>query len=538
MSPMPRPSWGPNQLLVTAHDNETNLQPVDGGNLGSGSFPLAPRTLAQLQQYIDVASENKGLLGEQSPDLRQLTQGDSLWEVASLLFDDKGVGLSAYWKGLVGDATKRALDSASTHEEQAIVCLAGNQVADACGHLLAARDFRLANLVACIGTQSKDIRNQLKDWRESNVLAEFSEPVRALYELLAGNAGVCAGVKNVPLEHRVASFTISQQFGLDWMQAFGLRLFYPTGKPSGSGADVAEAVRAFQTDIEQDKEPEPDSPLWTLLKMFAFGQFDWADDRLDWLLTRAIHATNKISFGADAPEKLDRASLSFAATLTAQSHWVPATFVLLQLSDPTSRVAAVRDHLGRHAHLLGSRQRDTSAFSSLRRFGVAEPWIWEAKALDFRARHDARQEFLALLWAGNYAEANRAFVDRVGPNLVIARDYARLLRFAQLLYKVRRALPDWDRAAVVYLLYPMSRLPSTAGAGGKKEPKDKFDDILYDGLVALRAQAHGDIRQEAAVADMAEELIRFKGGDARLYGLLPEDVRARYVRNQALDNIR
>jgi len=37
---------------------------------------------------------------------------------------------------------------------------------------------------------------------------------------------------------------------------------------------------------------------------------------------------------------------------------------------------------------------------------------------------------------------------------------------------------------------------------------------------------------------MAEELIRFKGGDARLYGLLPEDVRARYMRNQALDNVR
>ncbi|KAK1832502.1 hypothetical protein QBC39DRAFT_329978 [Podospora conica] len=531
VTPMPRPSWGPNQLLVTAHDNETNLQPVDGGNLDSGSFPLAPRTLAQLQQFVDIASDKKGILDEPRPDLKQLAQGDSLWEVASLLFDDNGAGFAAYWKGLVGEATKRALDSASTHEEQAIVCLAGNQVPDACGHLIAARDFRLANLVACIGTQSKDIRNQLKDWRESNVLAEFSAPVRALYELLAGNAGVCAGVKNVPIEHRVASFTISQQFRLDWMQAFGLRLFYTTGKPSGSGADVAEAVRAFQADIEQDREPEPDSPLWTLLKVFASRQFDFADDRLDWLLTRAIHATGKVSFGPDATEKLDRATLAFAATLTAQSHWVPATFVLLQLSEPSSRDAAVRDHLGRHAHLLGSRQKEASAFSQLRRFGVAEPWIWEAKALDFRARGDARQEFLALLWAGNYAEANRAFLDRVGPGLVISRDYARLLRFAQLLYKVRRALPDWERGAVVYLLYPMSRLPSTASAKGAK---DGFDDILYDGLVSLRGAAHGDVRQEAAVADMAEELIRFKGGDARLYGLLPDDVRGRYMRNEAL----
>ncbi len=402
-------------------------------------------------------------------------------------------------------------------------------MADACGHLLAAGNFRLATLVSSIGAPNKDIKAQLQDWRESNVLAEFSEPIRAIFELLAGNAGVCAGVKGVPIENRVDSFTISQRFGLDWMRSFGLRLFYTTG----ATPNVAEAVRSFQADIEQDKEPQPDSALWSMLKAFANQEFDWSDPRLGWLMTKAIYATGKVSFGQDAAEKLDMASLSYASALTVQSHWVPATFVLLQLSDAASRESAVRDHLGRHAHRIGSpRATPPGAFSALRKFGVPEPWIWEAKALDFRSREDSQREFLALVWAQNYPEANQAFVQRVGPDLVIARDFRRLFAFAQLLFKVRRALPDWDRAAGVYLLYPMARLQT------RQQPLDRFDGKLFDGLAALRGKTCGDVRQEAAIADMAEELIRCRGGDQRLFGLLPGDVRGKYMRAQALENIR
>jgi nuclear pore complex protein Nup98-Nup96 len=431
---------------------------------------------------------------------------------------------------LVSEATDRALAQEPGLEEKAIISLAGNRVADACGHLLAAGNFRLATLVSSIGMQNKDIKAQLKDWRESNVLAEFSEPIRAIYELLAGNACVCAGVKGVPIENRVDSFTISQRFGLDWMQSFGLRLFYSTG----ATPNVAEAVRSFQSDIEQDKEPEPDSALWSLLKAFANREFDWSDPRLGWLMTKAIYATGKVSFGEDAAEKLDKASLSFASALTAQSHWVPATFVLLQLSDSASREAAVRDHLGRHAHRIGAARNPASAFAALRKFGVPEPWIWEAKALDFRSRGDAQREFLALVWAQNYAEANQAFVHRVGPDLVIQRDMKRLFAFAQLLFKVKSKLQGWEREAAVYLLYPMARVQGR----GKGQGLDRFDNMLLDGLVALKGKTGGDIRQEAAIADMAEELIRCRGGDPRLYQLLPQDVRGRYMRAQALENIR
>ncbi|KAK0629000.1 nuclear protein 96-domain-containing protein [Bombardia bombarda] len=517
---VPRPTWGPNEVLLTTHHGETSIKPADDSLPITGTFTGMSKKLTQLQQYIDSTSNDDHGHQAREPDLRELAQGDPVWELASLLFDSNGSNLPAFWRQTVSEATNRALAQASTPEEKAIICLSGNRVADACGHLLESRNYRLANLVACIGTQSKDIRAQLKDWRDSNVLAEFSEPIRAIYELLAGNACVCAGVKNVPIENRVNSFTISQRFGLDWMQSFGLRLFYATGMPGGSTTanDVAKAVRAFRSDIEQERESEPNCPLWTLLKMFAAQEFDWLDQRLGWLLTKAIHATGSVSFGPDAAQKLDMASLSFASALTVQSYWVPATFVLLQLSDPHSREAAVRDHLGRHAHLIGSFKDPKSAFAALRGFGgrpVPESWIWEAKALDFRARQDARQEFLALVWAGNYKEANHAFVHRVGPDLVIERDFARLVRFAELLFKVRKSLPDWERAAAVYLLYPLAlaeRQQQQGDGAAASGPADRFDGQLLEGLVALRATTHGDVRQEAAIADMAEGLIKAKGG--------------------------
>lgn len=535
---------------------------MDGNEAGS---EVTKKQLSQLQQCIEylVNSENDHKMPP-FPSFRELAQDDPVWELAGLLFDDNGANLAGFWKQMVSETTDAALLHAENAEEKAIICLAGHRVADACAHLLEARNFRLAGLVASIGSgsgQAKDIRAQLNDWRESNVLSEFSEPIRAIYELLGGNACVCAGVKNVSIENRVSSFTISKRFGLDWLQAFGLRLFYTSSvgesTDSGWGSGIAEAaIRSFATDIEQDREPEPDHPLWSLLKIFAFKQFDWSDPRLGWLLTKSIYATHKVAFGVDAEEKLDMASLKFAASLTAiaaassssenKNLWVQAAFVLGDLSNQSSKEAAVREHLGRHAHLIGNPKDPRSPFAAMVKFGVPEAWIWEAKALYFRSKEDSRQEFLALVWAGNYKEANRAFIERVAPSLVIRRDFDRLFSFAELLFKVGKGKPEWEQGgAKVYLLYPLA-IANLNGSGGHKGvgllgDDEKLVGQLFDGLVALRAQSHGDIRQEAAIADMAENLIRgsgyLLGNDQKLYGLLPEDVRGKYLRARALETV-
>ncbi|KAL0469473.1 nuclear protein 96 domain-containing protein [Neurospora intermedia] len=548
-TPAPRATWGPNELLITTANDEASLIPVEGG----ASASETKTALNKLQQYIEITNAHHDVpLNE----LKDLTENDPVWDLAFLLANDEAE-LPAFWKKLVAADTDRLLKEASTPEEKAIILLAGNRISDACDQLIGGKDFRLATLLSTIGSQTKDLKTQLDDWREANVLSEMSEPIRALYELLSGNACVCAGIKDAPIESRASSFTIAERFNLSWMQSFGLRLFY-NSKTADGELDISKAIYAFQDDIEQDKEPEPESPLWTLLKTFATREFNWAEsDRLGWLLTRSIYYTHLISFGPDAEQKLDQASVSFASSLTAQGHWVPATFVLLTLSDPVARETAIRDHLGRHAHLIGSYHEPKSPFSALRRFGVAESWIWEAKALDFRTKQDHRQEFLALVWAGNYKEANTAFVERVGPDLVIERDWKRLVKFAQLLFKVKEKLgsvQEWERGgAAVYLLYPLkvAALRNKLSAGEDEEDERRLDKLLVDGLVALgdrlKASGASDVKREAAVADMAEELIKGRvngqsemggmGADPRLFGLLPDDVKGRYMRTMALEGM-
>ncbi|KAK4217253.1 hypothetical protein QBC37DRAFT_57597 [Rhypophila decipiens] len=572
----PRTTWGPNEVVVATQHNETNILPVDASEPGS---EITQKQLSQLQQFIDIHSDNKknDTNGSIQPSFRGLAQDDPVWELAGLLFEDHGAKLAGFWRQMVSEATDAALLRAETHEEKAIICLAGHRVADACAHLMEARNFRLAGLVASIGSgksMARDIRAQLTAWRESSVLSEISEPIRAIYELLGGNACVCAGVKNVSIENRVSSFTISSRFGLDWLQAFGLRLFYTChvsdeeSANAGWGTGIAEeAVRSFAADIEQDREPEPDHPLWSLLKIFAFRTFDWSDSRLGWLLTKSIYATGQISFGQDAVGKLDMACLQFAAALTSMAAssddnvkknlWVQAAFVLGNLSSQASKEAAVREHLGRHAHLIGNRKDARSPFAQMLKFGVQEEWIWEAKALHFRSKGDSRQEFLALVWAGNYKEATRAFVERVAPAMVIGKDFDRLFRFAELLFKVGMVLPavEWDvGGANVYLLYPMAIAKINGSGPGAKSllgDDEKLVGQLLDGLAVLREQSRGDVLQEAAIADMAESLLRAAGsgyfGAANgklngpmgklngLYRLLPEDVRGKYLRARALE---
>lgn len=462
------------------------------------------------------------------------TGGDQVWELASVLFDNDGADLSDFWAKLVAKSTDLSLSEAKTTEEKAIACLAGNRVADACKHLLDGKNFRLATLVAAVGANEqakRDVREQLKDWHESNVLSEFSQPVRAVYEILGGNTSVCGGAKGVAIENRVEAFVISDRFGLDWMQAFGLRLWH------GGFKGVAEAVRSYKADIEQDREDEPESPLWGLLKLFAGRRVDYADYGLSWQLGRALYANGNVSFGDRAEEKLDEMTSSFAAQLIAKGEWVPALFVLIHLSDPSARTAVLREQLGRHAHLVDEKDKDRVLSTLTQTFKIPTSWVWEAKALHARAvLRDPVAEFAYLILAEDWIEANRTFLKRVAPTCVIRRQYAELFAYAKLLYRIRDKLSDWSSGGVVYLLFPATR-----DWDGSVLPS--WIDNLTQGLISLRQNTSDEsVLEVAAIADMAEDLVRVgnrvwkKGGEGRLYRLaaglpLTEDRKQKYLRD-------
>ncbi|KAI1169749.1 nuclear protein 96-domain-containing protein [Nemania sp. FL0916] len=423
-----------------------------------------------------------------------------VWELASVLFDDIKVpaelqtdpeaaeklrreNLSKFWESMVEDRTNKAVAMARTHEEKALSALSGHRIADACKHLVEGKNFRLATLISLVGTDEgmkKDIREQIREWQGANVLSEFEQPIRALYEILSGNVCACEGTKGADVENRTEPFLISERFGLNWQQAFGLRLWYAVSM-DGS---IAEAFEKYKDDVEQDRELRPtpwfvqhgiptiwDDParenredlLWGLLKLYSDNQADLEavirpensqlsplDYRLSWQLGQALVATGRLSFTRNAAEKADAATIAFAAQLTNEGSWLEAVFVLLHLSDVDARIKAIQDHLCRHAAQIGN--DDSSAFRRLAiDLKIPLQWMWHAKALFMRSvRKDATAEVECLLRAGSWAEAHHTFVKEVGPRTVIERNYNELAAVLEQFEGRHMHIPDWNVGGQVY----------------------------------------------------------------------------------------
>jgi nuclear pore complex protein Nup98-Nup96 len=364
-----------------------------------------------------------------------------VWQLAGILFDritpKKGetaaaarkAKLSAFWEDLVDNTTVKAMELAKTCEEVAIAALAGRKKMEACTNLLQGGNFRTATLVALLGSSEQakiDMKIQLKQWREDSVLAEFSEPMRAIYELLGGNVCVSEGKQDGPMEHRMASFVISKRFGLDWRQAFGLRLWYGAAPQD----DISVAVKMFSDDIEQGKEdrplpfdaPEPDwtpqmrdNLLWALLKVYAGLDKKAAFQaeimgpwhiRLPWQLSRVLQSKGYYSSG-----ELDMATRSFADTMLQEGSWYKRIWVLLHLTSPQERRDRIRETLfacWEHKGLWeGDPDMPVESGASagaqrgavLKTLKIPKDWIYEAAAqsLHYQAQNcDDRDDYLEL----------------------------------------------------------------------------------------------------------------------------------------------
>ncbi|KAJ4263824.1 hypothetical protein NW762_005857 [Fusarium torreyae] len=473
-------------------------------------------------------------------------QEKHVWDLASILFDPiehpnqseyliRRSRLSRFWTDLVDPASSTIIGLAGSSEEKAVACLAGHRITEACKHLIDGKNFRLATLVPLIGTSDaakKDMREQLKAWHDSKMLSEFSESIRTIYELLSGNACVCEGMKGVPVEDRLDSFVISKKFGLDWKQAFGLRLWYSIAQDD----NLAAAVQVFKDDIDQEREYLPlpwyidqgikplwddvDSDrrqdlLWGLLQLYANGASDLEailrpensqlsplDMRLTWQLGLALVSSGKVSFGQNGTEKADAATLAYASQLTSAGEWLEAVFVLLHLSSPLARKMAIQEHLARHAGLIGD--DNSSVFVILTdKFRIPSLWIWEALALYMRSvKKDAYSEVECLLRAGSFVEAHRVLVKEVAPLAVVERDYANLSALISQFEGRQEAISDWSLGGEIYSFFLTLIQYRTKH---EVAPQSVLERLLA-GLHAMDEDA-GDsgVLRYAAVSDMADE---------------------------------
>ncbi|KAF4475973.1 Nucleoporin NUP145 [Colletotrichum fructicola Nara gc5] len=547
-----RPSWGPDGTLIFA----TTREPLGAPSRRTKTDDLMlTRNVVQARgrfieaaKFSNEASFCKGSQESVEDDANTTSPANAherlVWELASILFDgpasaDEDLGnesrksrLSKFWAALVNSASSRSVALARSSEEKAIAALSGHRIQDACKYLLDGNNFRLATLVSLIGSNDqakKDMREQINEWQDANFLSEFADPLRAIYELLSGNSGVCEGKKAVPLEDRIESFIISQRFGLDWKQAFGLRLWYSISRND----HLSAAVRLFREDITQDREQRPqtwyleqgipalwndrhsearEDLLWGLLKLYSDAETDLEavlrpensqlsplDIRLSWQLSRALLSTNKVSYGHNASEKADASTIAFADQLVSEGSWLEATFVLLHLDNPDMRAKAVQENLCRHAALLGS--ETGSNFTTLTQtLKIPTSWIWEAQALYMRAvKKDAAAEVHCLLRAGSYPEAHNVLVHQVAPSAVVSRDYDELAVTLSRFEGHDHVIPGWTLGGEVYKAF----LELVSRRKQRQQISIQVLDRLLSGLPALRESAEsGNITSLAAISEM------------------------------------
>ncbi|OAP59690.1 hypothetical protein AYL99_06988 [Fonsecaea erecta] len=378
--------------------------------------------------------------------------------------------LSKYLSELVwrrhGERIKAAskLDGAAA----AILQLTANNIHAACDALMQEKDFHLALLVAQIGQADsafqQDIEDQISAWRSQGVISEMSEGIRALYEILSGNTSIVQGKQNVPVEDRASTFAISENFGLDWIQAFALCFWYGKHK----NGEIHEAVADFQERLHSRLESatpvcgkhEDEDPLWVVLKIFASNvgaskgrassksnasairhvekpvlpqalsalsrPWDsWGTFRLHHAIVATIPG---ISIDRDTSDDL---AMSLAFEHSARRDTLGAVYALLHLSDPAQRAAQIRDLFSRHAASLPCAPRIGNASAGQESlwtaftasFQIPGPWIHHSKALYARSCNNPLAELNHLLAAGDFCSAHDCLLRRVAPRLAIDEDW-------------------------------------------------------------------------------------------------------------------
>ena len=452
-----------------------------------------------------------------------------MWELASVLFDpteastpaeearQRRENLARFWAELVQDSpSAKTVDQAQSAEEKAVLQLASRKVPEACRTLVDGKNLKLAALVSLIGSSDsfkRDMREQVNDWHEGDVLAEFSIPLRSIYSMLAGNVAVSEGKKGGGIENRIDTVVLSSWFGLDWKQAFGLRLWY--GVSSGDG--IASAVAKYVEDVEQGRAPAPrpwysssaavakaskntasaawvdaqrgqrEDLLFGLLKVAA-GLARLEDVlapenaqpspfryRFCWQLNQALSALPLSAAAIKlSTDKADALTSSYASEVVHRTDdgqlcasgdgaaWVHAIWVLLHLSDRTARTQAIQDVLGRHTGslfantsnkpLANDGERAISLYDTLvDDLKIPAQWVWQAAALYWRNQQDQPVlEAECLLRASAYADAHRIFVKELAPKTIVERNYGELAAMLEKLQPHRQQIKDWALGGEVY----------------------------------------------------------------------------------------
>lgn len=444
--------------------------------------------------------------------------------------------LSEFWAALIRERHFEQLQSTPS-EEHVIVQLSAHLIHDASYRLTDLGSLRLSTMIAQLDTADDqfhaDMAEQLQAWREQNIISEMSEPIRALYELLAGNTTISKGKSQGPLENRASTFSISERFNLDWMQAFGLCLWYGKAK----NGNIDDVVKDFAKKLARNEEsaiPVPESasnreqqhPFWVLLQLYAAtkGREDEAptlpqalaplsqsfDYRVPFQLHHAL--VSNLPNLPVSNELADKLAIDLSFQLSASSFLLGAVFALMHISDSKAREYHIRDLLIRHAASL-PQMSDLKASAIdkqwqilVERLKVPTAWLCKAKAIYHRSVHQGLGELKYSILAEDWVEAHECLCRRVAPRAIIEEDWS-IIRdmVGKFGGNIKEWVEDWRTGGEMYIDF----VELMASEDNKNVPKS--EEELKERQARLR-------RLQSALAEVGRNFNK-RGGDIMAGGL-------------------
>jgi nuclear pore complex protein Nup98-Nup96 len=447
-----------------------------------------------------------------------------VWSLTSILFDDsrnesqtgspegklRKQKLIDFWCTLTRKDAETQLQRAQTPEEKAFIYLTCGDVVDACTALIESNNIHLATIVAQLPGDSifrQTMAKQLDAWREINVLSEIKDPIRAIYEMLAGHVSGSEGkMTGTAPENRITPLRFTERFGLTWRQAFGLRLLYGIDEAD----DIMAAVSQYAEDLAEHREsvlPIPwfveqgvdmdwidpqlqqrEDVLWGLLKLYGRTGFEdeMGDVRLAQILTPENVSGNpidaRLSFQlfhllrakrvgitdeAENTTAADSLSRTYAAALEQIASkdldaLKTTIWVLTHLSTPEERETTIKRILNLHATMLNPTDHSLTISipnETSPRVLVPREWECAAKALHARAvEHDHIAEARWLINAGELREAHDVMRRIIGPQAVIEGSFDQLREVLGSLVddghrKTQVSKQAWERGGGLYHVY-------------------------------------------------------------------------------------
>ena len=529
------------QSIITRVDNvpSARLANIDLQSFARSQFPQSP------SEPLIWALANVLFNDDYEDDISAGVPPQLRAEFADRIKKDR---LSRLWENIIYEMHVYDMGKADTPEERAFELLSVHRVEEACKVLIESRNFTLATLISQVGqdrTVQIDMANQIEDWRQNNVLSEMSEPIRGLYELVAGNALHSEGKSAGALEDRWSSFNTTDRFGLDWLQAFGLRLWYGTTENEPIEAAVIKLLEDIESGFES-ANPRPfffhgkgkvsyaedttagESPLWTLLKLYSeivgrrssvLPALEFpgsilpesvSGDKLDYRLPFQLHQALAVSIGQHNKfhvnmAQADQLVWDYAWQLVMSDQYCAAIFVLLHLSRPVNRERAVKETLARFAAELPEPVNADGNTNKVWHFlsvglQIPESWIWVAKALYARDTGDAASEVGCLINGKHWNDAHATFCRIVAPTAVIERDYITLESLVSGFGESPdRRVRGWESGGGVYEDF----LHLAIAAPGRREPRRL--DRLVNALVVM-----GEKIGQGSGVEGLEERVAFK----------------------------